>query len=354
MPLNPNIALIPSQGVQAQGSAIDNMFNTYYKSAGNARQNALLDLQTQGQAFSQDIQADANSRTNEAHSLNQEAGQFKLDQAQGHQVYRALKSLEGLDPQSRAQQIDILMPGLAQFGFDADDREMLSTEEGYQQAMQIAERFNPVSANKGSFGRLTEGLVDGKRVYFQTDSDGNEKIVDGITPPKSPSELALEAKLKDAEDAKNQDADVATFDISNTANKFVQTLQDPEAESATGLTGMIEGGVGRMTGSKAGVLKARLSRYSTAIVLQAAEALSGAMSDGDIALLKSTMPKDSDDVAIWQDWYESDLVPTLKTNAKKKGVEFSTLGVPETIQMQTEQPAPPSTDSGAVIKWSDL
>ena len=162
MPLNPNIALIPSQGVQAQGSAIDNMFNTYYKSAGNARQNALLDLQTQSQAFNQGIQVDANNRTNEAHSLNQEAGQFKLDQAQGHQVYRALKSLEGLDPQSRAQQIDILMPGLAQFGFDADDREMLSTEEGYQQAMQIAERFAPISSDAGTreFNSLSKNLSD--------------------------------------------------------------------------------------------------------------------------------------------------------------------------------------------------
>ena len=159
MPLNPNIALIPSQGVQAQGSAIDNMFNTYYKSAGNARQNALLDLQTQGQAFSQDIQADANSRTNEAHSLNQEAGQFKLDQAQGHQVYRALEGLGKLDPETRRAQIEFMMPELSKFGFDADDVDMLMNDHG--QAMSIMEQYKPDSASDISleqkqFNELTE------------------------------------------------------------------------------------------------------------------------------------------------------------------------------------------------------
>ena len=63
MPINPNLALVPMQGVQAQGSAIDKMFNTYYKSAGNARQNALFDLQKQNTEFSQGLQVDANNRS---------------------------------------------------------------------------------------------------------------------------------------------------------------------------------------------------------------------------------------------------------------------------------------------------
>lgn len=71
MPLNPNLALVPMQGVQAQGNAIDKMFNTYYQSAGNARQNALLELQKKDSANAQ-----------EAHDLNKQGAQYKLGRQQ--------------------------------------------------------------------------------------------------------------------------------------------------------------------------------------------------------------------------------------------------------------------------------
>ena len=175
MPLNPNLALVPMQGVQAQGSAIDNMFNTYYKSAGNARQNALLDLQTQSQAYNQGIQADANNRTNETHSLNQEAGQFKLNQAQGHQVYRALEGLGKLDPETRRAQIEFMMPELSKFGFDADDVDMLMNDHG--QAMSIMEQYKPIATDSATrnFNAMTSGMTDediekAKRIELGLDS----------------------------------------------------------------------------------------------------------------------------------------------------------------------------------------
>jgi hypothetical protein len=205
MPLNPNLALVPMQGVQAQGNAIDKMFNTYYKSAGNARQNALFDLQKQNTEFSQGLQTDANNRANESHALTMEAGEFKIDQAQGEKIYRAFEGFDKLSPETRQAQIDFMMPELSKFGFDADDVDMLMNDP--QQAMAIMERFKPVTDGQGYFAPTAALDADGNPVFVQGSKGGGLNKLDGFTPMKETPAEASTRKIKEAEALADIDAE---------------------------------------------------------------------------------------------------------------------------------------------------
>ena len=148
MPLNPNIALMPMQGVQNQGQAIDGAFNAYRGAQQNKRQNALLNLQTQNQEANQarsnallDIQKAQEARAAASHQQSMEAGSFELDAAKGNQVYKALSVLKGLPTEDRAGFIETLKPGLSKLGFDDDDWEMLGTDEGLDKGIQFTSQF---------------------------------------------------------------------------------------------------------------------------------------------------------------------------------------------------------------------
>ena len=114
-------ALYPQQGVQETGKTVGGIFDEFYRAQGNSRRNALLDFQLQSGEFNQGIATDQNNRAAEVHALQQETGQFKLDQAQGAQLYRAFEALEGLAPEARAAQIELMKPGLRERGFDDND-----------------------------------------------------------------------------------------------------------------------------------------------------------------------------------------------------------------------------------------
>ena len=112
---------------------------------------------------------------------------------------------------------------------------------------------------------------------------------------------------------------------------FSRTLNDPGIDKATGLTGYIQGAVGMKTGSDAGVLAARIERQSKGLVLQAADAMKGTLTDRDITFLEGTKPSRSDDIAIWKDWYANDFIPLVKQRAAENGIDFNSLGLPEAI-----------------------
>jgi len=218
MPINPNLALVPMQGVQAQGSAIDKMFNTYYKSAGNARQNALFDLQKQNTEFSQGLQVDANNRANESHALTIEAGEFKIDQAQGEKIYRAFEGFDKLAPETRQAQIDFMMPELSKFGFDAEDVDMLMNDP--QQAMAIMERFKPIATDSATrnFNAMTNGMsaedIDkARRIELGLDSragtlTGDERLGNdpSMTTKVANSQAAIEGAKSGAKETAKLDA----------------------------------------------------------------------------------------------------------------------------------------------------
>lgn len=156
------LALLPAQGVAGISDAVDNAFNTHYKSSANARQNALLDLQTQNQEANLsrqnallDLQTQAAGREAEKHS-------FQMDAAKGAQLYRAMESLEKVPPESRVTQIEFMKEGLRKYGFDDDDWDILATDEGLAQGKAILSQYKPIASDAGTreFNSLTQGLDD--------------------------------------------------------------------------------------------------------------------------------------------------------------------------------------------------
>lgn len=141
--MNRLLALLPQQGVQAQGQAIDGAFNTYYQAQQNRRGNQLLDLQEQNAAFNQergnallDIQEAQNTRAQEAHD-------FQMNEAEGARLYKVFQVLSGLDPEQRMTQIELMKDGLRKRGFDDDDWEMLATDEGLAQGQKALSAYAP-------------------------------------------------------------------------------------------------------------------------------------------------------------------------------------------------------------------
>ena len=226
MPLNPNLALVPMQGVQAQGNAIDKMFNTYYKSAGNARQNALLDLQTQGQEFNQGLQTDANNRAQETHGQSMEAGQFKIDQAQGEKIYRAFEGFDKLAPETRQAQIDFMMPELSKFGFDAEDVDMLMNDHG--QAMAIMERFKPAQAELKTGRYRTFESEDGATYRFDSATGETTTIQEGETPDISILPEGLK-KLVEGQPREIQQNAIKSY---TNSDKFLDRIEDQSKTDA--------------------------------------------------------------------------------------------------------------------------
>lgn len=167
------LALLPAQGVAGFSDAVDNAFNTYYKSSANARQNALLDLQAQNQEANLsrqnallDLQTQAAGRDAEKHN-------FQMDAAKGAQLYRAMESLEKVPPESRVAQIEFMKDGLRKYGFDDDDWDILATDEGLAQGKQFLSQYAPASSS-GKLHKVGKGdkLVDGNGNVIADNPEG--------------------------------------------------------------------------------------------------------------------------------------------------------------------------------------
>ncbi len=114
------------------------------------------------------------------------------------------KALLGLPPEQRGRAWDTLGGELKAFGIDTSQipADQFLTDENLQASVLKTQAIeaDPV----GSFSRPLEGVIDGKRVYFQTDKDGTFKQVEGVTPPQSDAEITRATKAEEAE-RKRQD-----------------------------------------------------------------------------------------------------------------------------------------------------
>ena len=130
------------------------------------------------------------------------------------------------------------------------------------------------------------------------------------------------------------------------AQLFIETLQDPEIKSATGPAAIL-GPANRALGTQAGVIAGRLERLGNKLTLEANSLLKGATTDRDIKFLQGTMPSKYDSVEVWADWYENDYLGTIKANAEANGLDFNSYGLPSTIEANK---APIQTNQGWSIK----
>lgn len=169
-----NLALIPMQGVQAQGEAINNGFNSYYRSQNNGRRNALLDIQQQQNQRAQEQHA----TQQEGAKISQEGAKFQLDEAKGRRLYKTMQALAGLSPEDRLDQIEMLKPGLMQHGFDDDDWEQLASDEGLQKGLTVLGKYaSPSEQGKVGLFRQFTG-ADGKTYKLNTSTGDFEVIAE--------------------------------------------------------------------------------------------------------------------------------------------------------------------------------
>ncbi len=248
----------------------------------------------------------------------------------------SIKAREG-DPSHTEQLKDKLLTG----NVDGVMREL-------DAVIGAAQQFGVIKSDLSSRGSVK--IAQTATGYDLISPDG--QVLDSVRDLGEANKLKLQLDIRQAEldkakeesrrDKEKEDRGKESRQISlgSTAELFASTLSDPDIESATGIRGAVEGTVGRLTGSKAGILKGRLTRLGTSLTLQAAEALKGAMSDGDIKLLESTKPAGSDDVALWKDWYQNEYLPIIKSRSAEAGIEFSNLGLPESLGAKTT----PETD----------
>ena len=126
--IDSRIPLLAAESVADTGRTINqvtnNLLNAVQTNKNNQHRNALLELAQNKE-----------NRTQEVHNL-------QFGQAQGQQLHRALKALEGTDANTRSAQIEFMAESLGKFGFDDDDRQLLSTDQGLKQAIQITSQFS--------------------------------------------------------------------------------------------------------------------------------------------------------------------------------------------------------------------
>lgn len=228
--MNRLLALLPQQGVQAQGQAIDGAFNTYYQAQQNKRRNQLLDLQEQNAAFNQergnallDIQEAQNTRAQEAHD-------FQMNEAEGARLYKTFQVLSGLDPEQRMTQIELMKDGLRKRGFDDDDWEMLATDEGLAQGIKALSAYAPApSENKVGLFRQFTG-ADGKTYKLNTSTGDFEVIAEAQAVDISGLPPEAQEVLKDQPPAIQQKAVESFANASNIEKRRAADEQRSKAE----------------------------------------------------------------------------------------------------------------------------
>lgn len=189
---------------------------------------------------------------------------------------------------------------------------------------------NPVTDPSASPTSPLDGMSDEE--IKNLPPDVLQKLVESKTDPKN----VQSRREKNAE----------TTRAVQSAQLFIETLQDPDIQSATGPAALLDP-VNRALGTKAGVIAGRLERLGNKLTLEANSLLKGATTDKDIRFLKATMPSKYDSVEVWADWYENDYLGTIRANAEANGADFNSYGLPTTIQANK---APIQTNQGWSIK----
>ena len=238
--------------------------------------------------------------------------------------------------------------------------EVLQTMPGDQldsQMMAAISQFTNIRPNEDKVGRHRIFHGPDGSVHMTDTAQGTTKLlipsepVDlSIIPENLREEIAglpREAQLKAVNEfakfstqktinESNKERESAATNLTSVANSFASTLGDPDIGTATGLSGAVQGEIGRKTGSKSGILRGRLARNANKLILEAASALKGALSDKDVDFLKSILPSKNDHPNVWVDWYNEEFIPLIKLRAQKKGIDFSTLGIQESLNPISE------------------
>lgn len=177
MTINPNIALIPMQGVKDQGNAVDSLFDTFYQSAQNKRRNTLMDIQDQ-----------ANQRAGEIHQANMDTVNLKnqgLQKQLKHEdmamLYKNAVNLKQLGPEQRAMTLGELKPSLLRLGMtEAQINDGLDDNE-LDYVINRLKQYAPVASDAAtqSFEARAKaaGLEPGSAEYSQA-----AKIDLGLAP----------------------------------------------------------------------------------------------------------------------------------------------------------------------------
>ncbi len=129
-----------------------------------------------------------------------------------------------------------------------------------------------------------------------------------------------EAEVEIAREEQKRQNLAAQPDLETQNQIFLDTITDPNFEGAVGWMDNLTGRVGEQFGSKEGVLGARVGRLGSTLVLQAAQSLSGALSDRDIQLLMESAPGRASSPQTWRDWYSTEYLPRINAGRKKLGL----------------------------------
>lgn len=106
-------------------------------------------------------------------------------------------------------------------------------------------------------------------------------------------------------------AESALPDLLQQNEVFMQTLSDPNFAGAVGPMDQVTGRVGALFGSEEGVLGERVDRLASSLILSAASALKGTMSDKDLELLEKNAPGRGSSEKVWRDWYSTEYLPRV-------------------------------------------
>lgn len=356
--MNRLLALLPQQGVQAQGQAIDGAFNTYYQAQQNRRGNQLLGLQEQNAAFNQergnallDIQEAQNARAQEAHD-------FQMDEAEGARLYKVFQVLSGLDPEQRMTQIELMKDGLRKRGFDDDDWEMLATDEGLAQGQKALSAYAP-APDEAKVGRYRAvDLPDGSKINLDSASGDHTVLSEGesydinILPEglrklvaDQPREVQLnaiktytnsDAFLKRSQlEGKQGDKDAAT--LANSTAVIEQI--DSALEQTNGLTVGLGGLLSVIPGTSARDLRSTLDTIQANIGFAQLQAMRdnsptggalGNVTERELNRLESVL--DSLDQYQSEDGMRSALNNIRESYSIARGIINGTITMPETQQ----------------------
>lgn len=283
-------------------NAINSGFNSYYRAQQNNRQNALLDLQSKAQESSLNRQNALLDIAQKEDQRKAELHDFNIGQAKGGQIYKALQGLRGLSPEIRTKGIDALAQELGPLGFDDDDRKLLATDEGLEQAIQLMGRYvTPMSAQE----RLRTQELGIKKDRLEFDKEQAEKrlnalnnTVDSLDVPEedkktlkalpaSSLEKILQKQLDPKTKADEADRQKEKQQAQQGAQEILElatSLKNHKGrERATGFSSMFPS----IAGGDARDFEVKLERLSSLLTLDNLGLMSGVLTDKDIQILRS-------------------------------------------------------------------
>lgn len=302
MTLDTRIPLMTAQPVAGVGNAIAAGFDEYHKAKNHKYQNKLLNLKTAAQNDNitrqnalLGISQDQNNRANEQHS-------FEMKAAEGAMIHRAFSGLSGLDPESRAAQIELMKPSLQKHGFDDDDWQQLATDEGLAMATQHFSQYAPVPSAQEALRReelnIKRERLDHDKKQAEIKLESLHKSVDALDMPdedkkalKNLPESTLEKvvqkqfdpKTKADKEAVNKEAEQGKQSAMEVRNLAQELLNHPGRERASGFSSVFPSA----PGGDARDFEIKLERLTSLMTLDNLGLMKGVLTDKDVQILRT-------------------------------------------------------------------